>query len=120
MDGFANVLITRAAAHISDERLVNLIIARMGICQKQAYSCHDEPRGAIPALDAAMFNESLLNWVKLISLGQTLNSGNLFSLGPNGQVEAGIDGQAVNEDRTGATFTFLAVRFGAGQSQILP
>jgi len=91
----------------------------MGGCQKQAYNCHDKPGRAIPALDASMFNESLLNWVKLISLGQTLNSGNLFSLGPNGQVEAGIDGQAINEDRTGTALTFLAIRFGAGHSQIL-
>ena len=48
--------------------------------------------------------------------GQPLNGQHLCALGLERRIDTGIDGLAVDDDRTAATFGFVTADFRAGQS----
>jgi hypothetical protein len=61
----------------------------------------------------------LLDGVRLVSVGEPFDGGDLGSFGLNCEHEAGPSRLAVEEDRAGATYAVLASEVGATESKVV-
>src|SRR5271156_152692 len=78
--------------------------ALLGFSQ-QTYRGNNLPRGAIPALESIVIEESLLHRIERLALGQPLDCGDLVAVVNNGQREAAIDAPPVGQHGARTTLT---------------
>ena len=84
------------------------------LCE-QGKTRHQKTRCAITTLQATGIQKRLLEWVQLITIGQTLHSGDLAAVRLQGQGQAGLDGLPVFEDCAGTTGAGFTTALGARQ-----
>ena len=81
-------------------------------------STHNQPWGTEAALNSSLFNKGLLNRRKLsVRPLQAFYSHNAFSVSPEGQINAAVNGFSVYKNGAGSALTDLAAFFYGGQTK---
>ena len=115
MDGVEDLLVPRAAAEVSGQRLADLVVGRIGNPAEELGRRDDESRSAEAALDGTRVGERLLHGVELSVLAQILDGDDLVAVGLGGEDEAGTDQCLVKKDRARAALPLLTRVLRAGQ-----
>src|ERR1700730_7438811 len=80
LNGLDDVHVPRAPAEIAFEALADLVLGRVRVLVEEVGGGHDEAGSAVPALEAVLIPERLLQWVQLAVLGHALGRCQAFSL----------------------------------------
>ena len=112
-------MVAGAAAEIALECVPDLLLARIRDLRKEADGGHDEPRGAVAALEAVLLVERLLDGVHRPVRRQAFNGRNLVAVRLDAEQRAGLHGLAVQQHRAGAAAGCVAADVCAGQAELL-
>ncbi len=80
-----NIRVTAAATEIPRQIFAHLVVCRIGVLIEESLDGENKSWCAVAALQGALFDERLLNGVKLLALAQSLNGDNGMSLHSYGQ-----------------------------------
>ena len=117
--GLDDLGITRAAAKIVRQGLLDLLDARIRILVQQRLGRHDHPRRAEAALNGAGQHKGLLNEVGILGRPEPLDADDLGPLQFHHLGEAGTDRLAVHDDRAGAALPLpVAGLLGPGEAKV--
>ena len=86
---------------------------------KQRAARHHHAGRAVAALQAVLLVEALLDRIELAVLLEPLDGHDLAAVGLHGEDRAGLDRDAVEQDRAGAAVRRVAADVRAGQPQVL-
>src|SRR5450759_1325785 len=120
LDGLDDLDVTRAAAQMADHSCADIVLAWIWIFVQQRLSGEDEARRAKSALYAALLHERFLDLIENTTFGETFDRLDVLALRLHGEIEAGVDRLAVDENRASAESTFLAGALGPGQGETFP
>src|SRR5258708_16397751 len=87
-----DVHVARAAAQVAFQASADLVLGWVWILLQEIRRGHDEAGRAVPALEAVLVPESLLQRVQLPVLGHALDCGALPAFGLDGRHVAPLDG----------------------------
>lgn len=118
-DGFNDLHVAGAHAQITGQRFANLFFRWIGITLQQGMARHDHSWCAVAALKRVVFDESFLDRVQLSVLRQPFDGRDVTAIRLHGEVKAGFDKFAVEQNGTGAAFTDDAADVSAGKADIL-
>jgi len=119
-DGAEDVLIARAAAEVAGELLAQLVVRVLDAGVQNLGRGHDEARGAEAALNGGLVHKGLLDVGDLaVRAHEPLERQYVLALGPRGEVEAGVDGLAVDEHVARAALADLAALLDGGQAEVV-
>lgn len=85
---------------------------------KQRHPGANLARGAVSALKTIMFDKCSLQWMKLVSLGETFDRNNLIAVMNHRQRQAAVNPSAIGEHGACATLAVIATFFGSGQPEV--
>src|ERR1700682_5517651 len=117
LDGLDDVLVAGAPAKVALERLTDLLLARRGVLVQEADDRHDHPGRTEAALQSVLLVERLLNRMELTVSGETLDRGDLGTVGLDTENGARLDRLAVDHDRARAAGRRVAADIRPGQAQ---
>ena len=122
LHGGNNCAITRAATKIAGQPAANLCAADflIPVFFDKGGGGHNEARRTDAALHSAFIYKGLLDFGQPGVAAFAFHRANGASVGPNRQINAGINGQAIDQYGTRAAFTHGASLFDTGQAQLLP
>src|SRR5882724_3175463 len=118
-DRLVDLLIPRAAAQVSRDRLLDPLAARIRIFLEQGLRRHEDPGRAIAALRAAQIGERGLQRVELRAGGEPLHGLDRTAFAIEREREAGKHRHAVDHHRAGAALAELATVLGSGEIHVL-
>ena len=95
-------------------------LATMGILAEQVGGSHKHARRAVPALEAVVGAEALLQRVELAAPGQPLDRLYLCPVGLGRQQNAALHQLAVEDDRAGSATAGVAADVGPGKIKGVP
>jgi hypothetical protein len=114
-----NLLVARAAAEISCKAFANIRFRGMGVPLKKRYRSDHHAWSANSALRTATFKKRFLHRIQTIFACNSFDRPNRRAVCFDGREEATVDDLAVHQHCAGATFTFSAAFFCAGQAHFL-
>src|SRR5262249_12784851 len=120
LDGSENILVASAAAGVPSNGFLDLLVARVRILPQQLQSGHQKARRTISALQAVAIRESLLQWMQLSVLLESLHGGNLGSIGLHREGRARLYRAAVEQHRAGSAIRRVASDVCPGKFKRLP
>ena len=113
-----DILIPCTAAEMPGYELAKLLPCVPSSAVYKFHSGQNQARRTEAALDGCFIDEGLLNFVELSRRTlESFDGQDVLALCPHGQVEAGIHGSPINQDRTGPAFTDPAASLDGGQVQ---
>src|SRR5439155_3189933 len=78
----------------------------------------NKTRRAKSALERTIFNEGLLDWMKLVALGNPLDSDHFGSIDKSSEIQAAAHSQTIHQRRAAATESLSAAFSAAKQTEI--
>jgi hypothetical protein len=114
-----NVLIVATSANVFAHRFDYLLSACRRSLLDESNRGHDVAGNAVTALHGLVIQECLLDGMQLFVSRDSLDGLYRLPFALADRGDTGARGDAVNEDRASATFSFAAPILGAGQSEIL-
>src|SRR3990172_6877498 len=118
-DGLDDEMVAGAAAEVARQHFPDLTLRRRRMFLQERARAHDDPRGAVAALEPVLGPECLLDGVKrLAERRDALDGRHLVSVGLRCQHEAGADGLAVEEHRAGTADAVFAPDVGARKIEV--
>src|SRR5579884_838444 len=118
-NGVDDVLVAGAATEVAVQRLSNLRLVGTPIALEQVDRRHDHSRRAIPALQAVLLDESLLDRMKRSIARQSLDGGEGGAVELDGKEGARLCRSSIDEDHTGAALAGVTPDMRAGQLQVV-
>src|SRR5581483_1179278 len=118
-DGFDDLVVARAAAQVAHHPVLDLVLGWVGILLEERVGGHVLARRADAALEAAVFQEALLNGRQLPILCEALDGADLGAIGQGREHEARADHLSVNQHRAGATDPDAATQLGAREAELV-
>ena len=113
-----DILIPCAAAQMPGYELAKLLPRVLSSAVYKFHSGQNQTRRAEAALDGRFVDEGLLNFVELSRRTlESFDGQDVLAFCPHGQIEAGIHGCPINQDRTGPALTDPAASLDGGQVQ---
>ncbi len=102
------MLVAGAAAEVSGNLASDLLTAGRLLRLDDRDRGHDEARGADAALDCSLVDERLLDVADgPLHIREPLQGDDGLPLGPDGQVDAGVEGLPVDEDGAGTALSHV-------------
>src|SRR2546430_6584458 len=114
-----DVHVPGAPAKVAFEAPTDLVLGRVRVLRQQVGRGHDEARCAVPALQAVLVPEGLLDRVQLAILGQALDRGQALALGLDGEHRAALHRLAVDVDCAGAALACIAPDVRPGEPEVV-
>src|SRR5689334_3754642 len=102
LDGLDDVDVAGAPAKIPGDGAPDVAFAGIGIRLQQRVARHHHARGAVAALQAVLLVEAFLDRVELALFLETFDGLDVAPVGLHGEDGAGLDGDAVQENRARA------------------
>src|SRR6476620_1341056 len=119
-DRLDDVLVSGAPAEVPLEGLADLRLGWRRVLLKEAGGRHQHARCAVPALEAVVAMERVLERVQgPVRPGQSLDRRDLSTVRLDGEERAGLHGLAVEVDRARAAGRRVTPDVGSGESQLL-
>src|SRR6266481_9359128 len=118
--GFQNLVIARAAAEVAGHPFFDLILGWFGVFVEERFSSHNLTGCTDPALEPAVFNESLLQWMKLTILCEPFDGFDILALASDGKCQTRTYDTAVDDHTTSPANTDAATFLGTGEADIIP
>lgn len=119
LNGLDDVLIARAAAEISLERMADLALGRVRIPIEERASGHDHAWSAVAALEAMHLPEAHLDIAVFTVRGHALDCGQVTTIGLDRQQGATLDRQPVQVDGAGSALARIASDVRSSQAKIV-
>jgi hypothetical protein len=94
--------------------MAHLLVRRIRKLVSHRLDRHDHAGNAVRTLQRALFDERLLDGMKLIAMGQAFDRGYLPVLYVQPQHRAGADRKAVQQHRTRTADLLVAAQFCSG------
>src|ERR1700730_8284858 len=116
LNGLDDVHVPRAPAEIAFEALADLVLVRVRVLVEEVGGGHDEAGSAVPALEAVLIPERLLQWMQLAVLGHALDRGQALALGLDCEHRAALDRLAIDQDGACAALAGVAADGRASQA----
>jgi hypothetical protein len=91
------------------------VLSRIGVAVEECLSGDQETRGTDPTLERSVFEEFLLERMKLVSLCQTFDRLNVFALRLDPKDETRTGNPSIENDTAGAAVTGETAFFGPGE-----
>jgi hypothetical protein len=113
-----DVRIRCAAAQIPGQIMTNVVCRWLWVAFKKFLRHQNETRGAKTALERAVLNKRLLDRMKLIAAGESLDRYNFTSIDKGSKIQAAANGQAIHQRRATATESLPATFSSAEQTEI--
>src|SRR5215470_14005552 len=114
-----NPRVRAAAAEVSGQRLLDLVVRRSGVGVEQRFGGHDHAVDAIAALKRLFIDESFLQRMKLLCRSESFQSRHRAIANGLNFGHAGTDGFTVHDDRTSAALSEAATEFRPVQLEIV-
>jgi hypothetical protein len=114
-----NTHIRAAATDVAGQSPSDLPIVGLRVATEQCYQAHDETWRAESALERRVFDESLLNWMEVVPIGQTFDGGNRSPSRRLHWRNARVFRLSIEQDRAGAAISIAAPILGSRQSQVM-
>jgi len=108
-----------AAADVAGQSTSDLSIVGPRVAAEQRYQAHDETWCAESALERRVFDESILNWMEIVSIRQTFDSGDRLTGRRIHWSDARVRSPAVEQDRAGSAIPLTASIFASCQAQVM-
>ena len=113
-----DILIPCAAAEMPGYELAKLFPCVLSSAVYKFHSGQNQAWRTETALDGRFIDEGLLNFVELSRRAlESFDGQDVLAFCPHGQIEAGIHGCPINQDRTGPAFTDPAASLDRSQIQ---
>src|SRR5262249_14794974 len=119
LDRLENLDVGPAAADVAVEVAANLLSGWLGVRLQERLAGQQHPRGTEAALGCSASDEGLLEWVQTALRRQTLDRHDRLSGSLEGQIRAGADGFAVDQDSAGPADLGLARPLRPGEAEPL-
>ena len=120
-DGLHDVLVAGAPAEVALEADADGgLVERAFALPDQAVGGHDHARGAVPALQAVVLVERLLERVHPVLAGHALDGGDLAAVRLDGEHRAGLHRPPVHQDGARAARRGVAPDVRSGEPEVLP
>src|SRR2546423_4765096 len=119
LDGLDDVHVASTPAEVALESPADLVFGRVRVLGEEVGGGHDESRSAVPALQAVLVPDRLLDRVQLAILGHALDRLQALALGLDGEHRAALDGLAVDQDGARAALAGVASDVRAGEPQVV-
>jgi hypothetical protein len=113
MDGFADALVSAAAADVAAHGRVDVCVSGIGFLGEERDGGHDLAGLAVAALRDVLGDPSLLDGVAAVG-GETLDGGDIFASHTRDRGDAGARGFAVDVHGAGSAEGHAAAEFRAG------
>src|ERR1051326_5910733 len=115
LDRLEDVHVAGAAAEVALQALADLVLGRVRVLLQQVGRRHDEAGRAVPALQAVLIPEGLLDRVELTVFGHAFDGREVAAVGLDREHRAALHGLAVDVDRAGAPLAGVAADVRSGQ-----
>ena len=120
-DGLNNLNIARAATQVSSNAVPDFFLSGAGIFIEQCLRREDHSGRTEAALDRTMFNESVLDGMKVAPrIAETFDRGDVLSCHLHGRVDAGIDRFPVQQHGAGTTFAHPTTFLRSEEFELIP
>src|SRR3984893_19116362 len=119
LDSLDDEVVAGAAAEVPGQHLADLLARRCGLLAEERAGAHDDPGGAVAALEPVLGPEGLLHRMQAVGGGDALDGGDTPPVGLHGQHEAGAGGVAVEPGGARAADPVLAAQVRAGELEDL-
>src|SRR4030088_469376 len=116
LHGLDDVHVPRTPAEIAFEALADFVLGRVRVLVEEVGGGHDEAGRAVPALEAVLIPERLLQWVQLAVLGHALDRGQALALSLDCEHRAALDRLAVDQDGACAALAGVAAHARAREA----
>jgi hypothetical protein len=118
-DGFANLVVTRAAAKIPHHPGTYFFVTRVWMPVQERFCTHHHPWRTDATLKPAMVDKRLLDWMQAIAIRQPFNSDNVCTVTPGGQLKTSAGQTAIDGDGARTANPNAAAFLGARQLEII-
>src|SRR5215467_11060577 len=108
LDGLDDVHVAGTPAEVAFETPADLVFGRVRVLLQEVGSGHDEARRAVPALQAVLVPEGLLDGVQLAIFGHAFDGREVPAVRLDGEHRAALHRFAVDVDRAGAALARVA------------
>lgn len=117
--GLHNMQICTAAAEISTDRAPDVVLGWRRVGQQQCFETHDLAGCAETTLQCVRVDERLLERIKPSARRESLDSRHAQAVAIDGQRQAGVHGDVVDEDGACSAVAHVADFFGACELQVV-
>ena len=121
LDGFDDVVITRAATDIAFELFANgVLIQRRALTFDDVDARHDHAGCAVATLQGMMFTEGCLHGVQRLAIRDALNRYDVSTIAGQSQRRAALDCLTIDVNHTGATLARITANVRTRQTLLIP
>jgi hypothetical protein len=117
---FQNLVVAGATAEVAGHPFFDLILGGFGVLVEERLGGHDLSRRADPALEPAVLNESLLQWMEPTILCEPFDGFDILALASDGKCQTRTYDTAVDDHAASATNADTATFLGAGEADVIP
>src|SRR6266851_4108762 len=119
LDGLDDEVVAGAAAEVPGQHLADLLARGRGPLAEKRAGAHDDPGGAVAALEPVLGPERFLHRMQALGGSDAFDGGDAPAVGLDRQHEAGADRLAFQQDGARPAHAVLAAHVGAGQLEVL-
>ena len=105
---------------MAGQQLAQLVVGVVLAAFQNLHGGHDEARRAEAALNGRFLDKGLLNVGQFaVGAGETFQGADVLALGPDGQIDAGVEGFPVDDHVAGAALAHLTALFDRVQGEVV-
>ena len=119
-DGLKDLIIAGATAEVPGHPFFDLILSGFRVLVEERLGGHDLSRRADPALEPAVLNESLLQWVELTLFCEPLDGFDILALAGNGKGQTRTHKAPIDNHAASAANADAATFLGPGEPDVIP